>query len=154
MLTEADLNFEDLSVREIKVPIKDRNYLLLEASEDAARQYQNLLSKNTSIADGKVSGIQGPLADAQSLLISLCIFHASEPGVDKPGQKVDIQTIRKWPHRVTKKLFVWIDENSELTEDDTEESLTKAIAKLQKKLAELREDSLGNEQSSTTGGSS
>lgn len=139
-----DFDFNDLGLREISVPIDGAVYTLREASEDAAAKYQNKLSQCTKLTDGKVSGITGPLADSQSLLVSMCLF-------DDKNRPVPQSKVRQWPSRVVKQLFEKAAEISELAgTDDTEESLQKIIAETQEKLDKLREDELGNEPSDTT----
>lgn len=143
-MKENDLNFDDLDLIEISIPIDGAVYTLREASEDAAAKYQNALSRCTQLTDGKVSGITGPLADSQSLLVSLCLF-------DEKGRFVPQSKVRQWPSRVVKRLFEKAAEISEIAgESDTEESLQKTIDETQEKLDELRADELGNEQSDTT----
>ncbi len=143
-----EFDFNDLDLREITVPIDGVVYTLREASEDAAAKYQNTLSRCTQLTDGKVSGITGPLADSQSLLVSLCLF-------DDKNRLVPQAKVRQWPSRVVKQLFEKAAEISEIAgTDDTEESLQKTIDETQEKLDKLREDELGNEQSDTTAESS
>lgn len=132
------LDFNDLSLVEIPVNIDGASYVLREASEDAARQYQNAITRCTQLQDGKVSGISGPLADTQSMLVSLCLFSAD-------GKRVPETKVRQWPARVVSRLFDKAKDISELGGDDTEESLQKEADAIQEKLKNLREDALGNE---------
>ena len=150
-MKDNDFDFSELTLIEFPVKIGDKECVLREASEDAARQYQNALTRHTSIEDGKVRGIMGPIADTQSLFVSLCMFESSDDGKER---RVDVKEVRKWPARVVKKLFDKAKEISEIGEDgDTIESLEKQIAELQERLDDLRGDELGNAQSDTGGGS-
>ncbi len=146
-----ELDFSDLTIVELPVLVADKTYTLREATEDAARQYQNALTKCTSFVGGEFSGIKGPVADTKSLLISLCLFR-------EDGKKVSVDTVRGWPARVVKVLFDKAKEISELGEDEeTVESLKKEAVEIQKRLEKLEksdENPLGNEPDSTTDGSS
>lgn len=138
-----EFNFDDLTPLEIPVLFRDKKYKLYEATEDAARQYNNSQTKCTEFSEGGVSGIKGPLADSRSLLLSLCLFNVNEQG-DK-GSPVPLKFILSWPARVVKPLFEKLKEISGIDEDEeSEDSLKKEIEKLQVKLTNLQKDSLGN----------
>ncbi len=140
----TDFNFDDLTPVEISITIANVDYTLREASEDAARQYQNKLASYTKLQDGKVSGVSGPVADVQSFLVSLCLFTEKGP--------VGINTIRGWTNRIVVRLFEKIQEISDMGGDETEKGLEKELAVLQKKLAKIRgeEDPLAEERNDTT----
>jgi len=90
----------DLAPISVSVTIGGKPYVLKEASEDAARQWNNANLKAMKMSDGKLSGMDG-VADNASLLISLCLFDITD-GFTSP---VSLATIRSWPHRITKPLF-------------------------------------------------
>ncbi|MCK9571408.1 kinetochore protein SPC24 [Candidatus Pacearchaeota archaeon] len=125
-----EFNFDDLTTIEIPVKYKGESYVLREASEASTCQYENAKAKCVKMADGKFAGIDGPMADTEPLLVSLCLF-------DSSGANVALTTIRSWPGRLVKKLFDKAKQISELDQQD-EETLTKQLEALTKQLDELR----------------
>jgi hypothetical protein len=81
------------------------------------------------------------LADAEPLLVSLCLFEALRDGSGNPvsERNVPLVTVKSWPNRVQKRLFDWVREKSDLNPAETKESLRKQIAEAQKRLRELEE---------------
>lgn len=166
-----ELVYEDLEPIRIPFRVKKHRYILVEASEDAARKYRNAGARSARMADGKVIGVDG-IADVQSLLVSLCVFIPDDHGRvrlykdDIPDQRfrVELDTVRGWSAKTVKDLFNRIKEISDLNEDDTEETLAKRIEEDTKRLNELRigkastreegrkNSETGTETSSTTDG--
>jgi len=143
------LNFDDLTPIEISVSYKKKRYLLCEATEDAVRQFRNKVTSCTDFIEGKMSGIKGPIADAGSFLVSLCLRELGDTG--ERGSLVALDTFRSWPHRVTGPIIEKLKEISGIAEeDDTSESLEKEAAVIQEKLTALRGDPLGNVSDATT----
>lgn len=140
------LDFSDLTPHEEKVNIAGKVYTLKEASGAAGTRYRNKLAEAFRLTDGKVSGISGA-ADAESLLVSLCLF-------DENNKQVSISTVTSWPDRVQKQLAKRIKEVSELEELDTAENLEKQLTELQAKLEKARnkEGSVKNSSDDTTAG--
>ena len=145
----SELNF-DLPVLEIAVSIGADKYVLREASGDAACRYRN---KITSCAKrvGEEMIVDGPIADAEPLLVSLCLFAVDAAGVVSV-QHVSEQTVRAWPLRVVKTLFEKIQEISPL-ETEGDEDLN-VLEREQIALAERIEQaqSVKNSASDTAGG--
>lgn len=158
-VTSDGFNFDGFEQKVIPFRYKGVDYELREASEDAAAKYKNKLYTSTKwSADGQVRTM-GNMGDLESFLIAMCLFRK-----DRIKQKDNTEaekwvsvpeaTVRSWPRRMTKQLFDKINEISELDTDDTEESLEKEIALLQKKLQQLRDKKAGkdpakNEQGDT-----
>lgn len=127
----------DLAVTEIPVELGERKYVLREASEGAACQFRNAITKAAKMADGKVVGIEN-IGDVEPLLVSLCLFEVLPDGGTK-NIGVPIQVVRGWPARVVKQLFAKAKEISELDEAaETEEAIEQQIARLQERLNAMR----------------
>lgn len=139
-----ELVFSDL-VAEFPVTIGKKRYMLREASADAVVKFRNALTANAQLGQGgRVSRI-GNIADAEPLLVSLCIVelydHDTGKGVETKERPVPLSVVRSWPNRILKPLFDKVKEISAIHEDEeTEESLGKEIARLQGKLDLLRKD--------------
>lgn len=134
-----DLDFSDLEPKQTEVfKIGPNNYVLREATEDAAVKFRNAGMRGMRMVDNKVVGMDG-VADAAPLLVSLCIFQVLEGnGKDPIYKTVKLETIRSWPTRIVSRLFDIAREMSGLDEDDNEETILKRIEKDNKKLYELR----------------
>lgn len=151
-----ELNF-DLKPVEVPVKIGEQRYVLREASEEAARQWNNAKLRAARMnADGKTTSIEG-LADAEPLLVSLCLClidpKTGEIRTDRNLNPVTVAlaTVLGWPARVVKPLYEKALAISNLDGKDTPEALEAAIANLQERLAKLRgEDLSKNSPSATT----
>lgn len=103
----------DLKIREVPVALGEANYVLREASEDAAVTYRNASMSKAKVADGKVIGVAG-IADVEPLLVGLCLFAS---GSDTP---VGEEFVRRLPSRVVKPLYQWVIAESGLLDKDNE----------------------------------
>lgn len=141
--------FESLEPIEIKVSIAGKDYLLREASEQAARVYRNASIAGARLQDGSLSEMPGDMAGVQSLLLSYCLFHVNDRGI--ATKAVDRKVILGWLSRVVKPLFEKAKEISELgEEEDTPESLNKQKQDIEDRIAKLQEeDSAKNEPGAT-----
>ena len=106
----------DLTVREEPVEIGDKKYLLKEANGDASARYRNFLFSQTKLGPGGKPQSIGSMADAEPLLVSLCLW---EPG-EKENQckRVDLALVKSWPSRVVKALYNKAKEMSDLDEEE------------------------------------
>lgn len=123
--------FDTLDLREVSVCIAGKNYTLREANGEAARRYRNTVLKAARLGpDGKPVSIDG-MADAEMVLINQCL-------IDHSGRMTPIAVLAGWPSHILKKLFVRIQEISDLkeSEEDTLEGLAKRRARLEKEMAE------------------
>ncbi len=123
--------------------INKKVYLVTEADTAAVTAYRNACMRATKLSDGKVSGMEG-MANADPLLVSLCTFETDSkgnPSIDAIGRplRVPLMVVDTWPGRVTKTLYNWIKEVSEIEDLDDEEALDKEIERLNKKKTELKE---------------
>jgi hypothetical protein len=135
-----DFDFEDLTPAAVPVKYRGKRYLLREADESACCQYRNAVIRSRKLdADGRLTHLDG-LADAEPLLVSLCLFELAEgPGQPSAERPVPLAVVRSWPGRVVKPLFAWLHRASGLREEEeTEEVLADRLRETEGKLAALR----------------
>jgi hypothetical protein len=141
------MDFDNIALIEVPVTLGGKKYILREASGAVANQYGNAQTASMVLnEDGKPQKIVG-IMDANSLLVSLCLFECGPEGTPFPSP-VSQQFVKGLPAKVQKALTAKVGEISEMG-DDTEESLKKEMAILERKLASLRKDHVGNVQSDT-----
>lgn len=149
---------ESLVLKQIPITMGKARYILREADGDTACRYQNANLERVQYSnDGKLVNIRGG-ADVQPFLISLCLFETDEKGEvrvsdhTKKEMRVSIETIRKWPNPVMRRLFNWVKENSDLgEEEETVEKLRKKLEEAEKKEAEKKEAAKNDESFTTVG---
>jgi hypothetical protein len=142
-----ELDFNDLSVIEVPVKVAGRNYVLREATEEAACRWRNHMLRATRIGqDGRPTGI-GDLADSEPLLVSLCLFEAKEDGT--AGAPVKLAAVKGWPSRVVGRLFAKAKQISELEEKEDRAALEQRLRDITDKLAALEEDPSKNGRDTT-----
>lgn len=135
------IDFGDLTP--ITIPVTNlfgKNYVLKEASAEAAVKYRNILARAARMTpDGKAMMMDN-FAQAETALVSMCLFEEYEdPKTGKKERPVPEQIISKWPSRIQKALYARIVEISDLTEEgETLEALEKRLADTQAKIAKLR----------------
>lgn len=152
------LNLDDITPVEIPFKWKEVNYVLREASGDAAVRYRNMILKSARLGQGGTPTSVDGMVDCEPFLISRCLFEVCDKGMTVP---VPEKTIRSWPNRVQKRLFEKVLEISDLDVDDTEESLQADRDRIDQRLQEIRskngkpteEDELKNSSDAMTDGS-
>lgn len=128
-MAELPLEF-DLTPTTVPVRIAGQDYLLKEASGAVATTWRNSVFRSTKVdSNGRPSSYEG-IAEAEPLLVSLCLYEAN-------GKLVPIQTVKSWPARIQKALFEKAKEISGLDEEETPEKLKENIRKAQEKLDRL-----------------
>jgi len=134
-----EMVFDDLSLIEVSVRIKDVQYVLREGTAEAVRQYRNSIVRSTKLGvDGRPTSIDG-IADCDLLIVSLCLFEHYKKGDKDYERPVPLAALRLWPDRVVKnlceraKLITGIKE-----QDDSEETLVSRIERDQRRLELLR----------------
>jgi hypothetical protein len=132
-MSENEVLDFDITERTLTVKISGQEYVLHEASEEAAAAWRTASAECAEYdADGKVKRIRG-IGRVQAVLVAACLTQESKP--------VSAATVGKWPSRVVKPLFEKVKEISDLNEvPETAEDLVKQIGKLQAKLDELNSD--------------
>lgn len=132
----------DLEPKEIPVTLSSKrgkkSYVLREPSTHAATRYRNATLSAAKMEDGKINGMDG-LADAEPLLVSLCLFVPMENRPPEQWATVPIQEVMAFPNRVQADLFAKIKElDPSITGDETVESMEKQVEDLMKRIAEKR----------------
>ena len=128
--------FNDLTPIEVQVRYQNKSYVLREASEGAAVRYQNAIFRSTKMGkDGQPASIEG-LADADPLLLSLCLFECYEHQGKTLERPVDEKTIRTWPSRVIKPLIERLKKISKL-DDEPQKVLEKRFEETAESLVKL-----------------
>ena len=112
----ADFNFDSLKEIEIPVRYKGKDYVLVEASGEAAAKYTDRIISGTRMEEGKPVGTAG-IAVPQLELVCDCLFHTDSNG-DRTKQSVSLAVLSKWPNRVIQPLFKKLEEISELIKID------------------------------------
>lgn len=125
----SEIRFDDITPIEEHVFVGGVDYLLRETSGDAAVRYDNVRLDCYEYQDSKLVKVQN-LANLEPLLVSLCLFSTG-------GLPVCEATIRAWPARVQKALYIRAREISRMNEPAA--SLEKQIEVLQKQLVESKE---------------
>jgi hypothetical protein len=143
-----EFDFSDLAPQQrlVKMPphLGGKWYYLREASEASAVAYANIKTRSARYVNGQLERIEGG-ADAETVLVEMNLFKTKGGSTDQVllgsnDQPVAIEkgVVCGWPDRIVKPLFDWVKAHSKLQEDETEESISKEIARLQTKLEDLR----------------
>ena len=149
MAKEFEFDFDDgsddLTIAEIPVKIKGKRYVLREAGEDATCRYRNALARCSKMGpEGNVQSIDGPIADVEPLLVSLCMFEQLPDGTGYKDKSILTGLVRSWPGRIVKQLFERIQDISDMGED--KESLQKQMTEIQKKLQKMSAEELAKNE--------
>jgi len=148
------LVFDETDLAPVELPVKlgKVNYALLEADEDTAGKFRTAAAKSIKFDDGKMCGL-GDVGSTQALLVSLCLYMADEngkvprrdDGTPDYSKRVPESVVKKWKASVVKSIFETAKNISDLSEgEDTEETLTRQIDDLQKRLTRLQSKKNGN----------
>lgn len=142
------IDFDSDDLKPVEIPFKKngKNYILREASADAASRYRNHMFKHSRLDANGQPVVSDGLADGELLLVSYCAF---EQRVGKTGSitevAVPIAEVRSWPNRMQSYLYEKLREISALVERDTKEKILERIKIDQAKLKALEE--VGEESS-------
>lgn len=138
------MDFFSEQLDEITTPFewKGKQYVLTEAGEAAAVKYRNDSVKAAVYnPQGKVVGVNNH-ADIDPQLVANCLFQADAEGVivvkNDKRQGVTLQFVLSLPARIVDKMAAWVKQVSHL-EDESEAALEKKIARLQEKLAKVKQ---------------
>ncbi len=132
-----EIDYSNLEPIQIPVKVGKKQYILREASGDAHVQWRNAIDAATVYnEDGKRSGYKN-LADVEPFLVSLCLVEIGENGA---VSAVTANEVRGWPQRVIKRLHDKVNEISEFNDDETEASLNKQLADINRKLAKFKKN--------------
>lgn len=137
-MSAPPLKFLSSKLHTEPVEIDGTQFLLKEASGAAVAQFRNHTISKARMRDGEVVGIDGGVADAESLLVSLCLYQLQD---GKEVAAVPLASVRAWPSRITSALFKRIKEVSGMDEDAaTPEKLKAEMEKLKRQLERLEGD--------------
>jgi len=107
---------------EIPISIDNRDYVLVEASGSAGAKYRNEIVASMILdSKGKPKGM-GKIANADLLLLSLCLYKVNDEG---KRELVALGAIQQLPHRVFKPLVDKLKQISELQDTEEEDELVK-----------------------------
>lgn len=109
----------DLSMNEQFINVGDREYLLREASSEAACKYRNFLLGNVQLGPTGKPEKLGTVADAEPLLVSLCLFEIVKRD-PMSLKRIPLATVKAWPNRAVKNLFTRVQEMSDLAEEESQ----------------------------------
>jgi hypothetical protein len=129
-----EFNFDTLAPIEVPVKIAGRNYVLREATGEAAGKYRAASLRGAEITHDDETGQRTikrleSAADVEPLLVSLCLFDVTD------GERtVSIETVKAWPARVQRALFEKAKEISQLDEADDLAALERQAARLQARI--------------------
>ncbi len=136
-------DFNDLTPQERRETLGGDEYVIREASEAAAVAYKNAQMRAAKMSDGKLTGFDG-YADADLVLAVACLHpvdkSTGQVKVDQSGDPWTLaeRTVKRWPHRVVKRIVAVVKELSpDLEDKETRETLVKQRDNLQKKIDEL-----------------
>ena len=139
------LEFDDLEPQTVKFTIKNKNYMIKEATEAQAVKYQNARIRSAKFGpDGKPVGFDN-VGDLEPLLVALCTVELiNQPNGTVSERQVKTDEVCTWPARKVRKIFKEAERISGLMEDDTEEGLTEQIKSLQDRLDSIKSKKSGN----------
>lgn len=122
-----ETNENEYDLDRIRIPIALRvkgelkPHVLYEASGEAASRFRNHIIADATFVDGKLSKVGKSVANAEPLLVSLCLFELVKGADGEETEKpVTEGAVKKWPARVQKALFDRIKEISDLDEQSPE----------------------------------
>lgn len=165
MSTKGEFDFTDLKpifIEGIKVPGSDgvvREYVLREASEDAAINYSNAKARGAKLVAGNQVVMEGT-AEADAILLASCLFeryiHPNQGTKERPTTFLEVKS---WLHRIVEPLVKKAKEISKLDLPRTTEQIDKQIKLLQTQrevvgAAEVKEEPDGTEADQHPKGSS
>ena len=90
---------------------------------------------------GKPQGIRG-LADADSLLLSLCIYRLIKDETEEKRIPIPHTTILTWPRKVVKALSDKVKKMSDMDVDDETKTLEERLAVLEERAKNVPSDTL------------
>jgi len=120
----------DLEPVILAVEISGQKYTLREITGVGHIRYFNSLDART-VRDGDQARIAN-VAELEPLLVSLCLY-------DSQGNLVPEATIRGWPARIQRELYLRVKEISHMDETSNLESLKERRVEIDRQIARLEE---------------
>lgn len=149
---EFDFDGEGLEPRVIPFKIKGQWYVLHEASESTAVQYQDKLLANATIDEaGKAHRLPG-INKAEPWLVAACSFRTDDKGIvnrlpnglPDPRFAVTEKIVNDWPSRIVIKLYREAKRISDIDQPMTVEDLKARIEFDSNRLRKLEEEQSEN----------
>ena len=132
----AFADFAVIAPREIKFNINGTDHVLREATAGDAAAAKNERARAARwSSEGEFAGVE-TVADANLLLVGLCLFTAAEHAKGDAARPVGVEVVRKLPERLQSLMLRWVEENSDLDNDDPV-VIRKQIAALEKQLRKI-----------------
>lgn len=140
--------YEDLAPVQIPVRYKQDRFVLREATPGGGAAYKNALARTARFDQGRNFVGVDNVAETELLLVSHCLYLADSNGdlkLTPQGHPINVPlgVIKSWNFPFVEQLAKRAKEISGLaredTEAETEESLERKIAELQKQLDGMRE---------------
>lgn len=117
-----------------------RRFVIRQALAGAVAAQKDFMYGQAELdAQGRIKSMRG-FVEADLVLLSMCLWEYYEGPVQGQQQKerpVPLQEIKSWPTTVTDPLVAWVKEHSDLTPDETKESLEQQRHQIDVKLAAL-----------------
>lgn len=130
-----EMRFDDVLPIRVDIWLNEVKHYLLEATGDPIVRYRAACMSAVRMVDGKMSGVDGKIADTEAMLVAACLWRC---GVENlADQPVRLDEVRKLPGRIQTALFVRCQKICSLTGDDSLDSLRKRRAVMQRELAEV-----------------
>lgn len=124
-----------LAPASIPVTIGDKEYVLVEPSEDAVRQWRNASASAAKYTpDGKVVAL-GDIDGPRSVLVGLCLCESTgngQPIVDKAGNAVSVGRpfVQRLPGKYVREMYDLVRDMGELNDDaPTQKALAAALSR-------------------------
>lgn len=138
----AEMVYDDIVPREVKVRIGPARYVLREGGGDVVAKFKNAQMRAARASTNGVVYMDG-MADTESLLVSLCLYRADDEGnlrLNKKGDPdpaflVSQEAVKKFTNKVISDLYERAKALAGLNEEEeTEEALERRLASLKRKL--------------------
>jgi hypothetical protein len=109
---EIVFNEEDLFLKQQPVRLGSKRYVLLQATQAVQAEQRSRMAAGIQVnEDGVPVGIKD-LGNADGLLLSMCLYEATEDGnlallpdgSPDPARRVPLEVISRWPDTITSRL--------------------------------------------------
>lgn len=136
-------NFDDTPDIEVPVRYKSEDYILREPSEEAMEKFNSFRLAGAKMVDGKVTASVDRVSEAQSLLVSMCLY--------KNGKTIERAALRKWGSHKVRQMFECLKEIGKFDMPETVEGIDEAIKRLQERRKEIVEEKEEREAGNSPG---
>jgi hypothetical protein len=129
----------------ITVPVKlgEKDFVLVEASEEASMKYRDKMTTGMTFVDGKPNSMPTGAIEAEAALVAGCLFECYTDKGETKHRPVSLPYVLKLPRRIVRDLFDRAKEISGIDVDSVE-VIEKQIARLTEQLARIKEGGAKN----------